>query len=45
MTPAAAQSRSRVLAGRSRLVLFERGTDRVLAATAGEAPAVTATPD
>lgn len=28
-----------VLAGRSRLVLFERGTGRVLAATAGEAPA------
>lgn len=31
-----------VLAGRSRLVLFERGSGRVLAATAGEAPTAAA---
>lgn len=31
-----------VRAGRSRLVLFERGSGRVLAATAGEAPAIAA---
>jgi hypothetical protein len=33
-----------VPAGRSRLVLFERGTGRVLAATVGEAPTVAAAP-
>ena len=33
-----------VPAGRSRLVLFERGTGRVIAATAGEAPTVAAAP-
>jgi hypothetical protein len=33
-----------VPAGRSRLVLFERETGRVIAATAGDAPTVAAAP-